>query len=168
MMKRFLFLSLVVAGMFYFAVLAVTSAAHDHSQEKNAFTPDTMPWGPAPPVVRHGAQFAVLEGDPTASTGDFTIRLKMPDGFRIAPHWHPNRENVTIISGKFKVGMGDEFRPRHAPLRHGLRRNHRAGPRAISTSVQLRQSCRRSKQESVVGTADRRNDGFSYGVRCDR
>lgn len=111
MMKRFLFLSLVVAGMFYFAVLAVTSAAHGHSQEKNAFTPDSIPWGPAPPVVRHGAQFAVLEGDPTASTGDFTIRLKMPDGFRIAPHWHPNRENVTIISGTFKVGMGDEFDP---------------------------------------------------------
>jgi hypothetical protein len=33
----------------------------------------------------------------------------MPDGYRIAPHWHPQRENVTIISGRFKVGMGDEF-----------------------------------------------------------
>jgi len=35
----------------------------------------------------------------------------MPDGFRIAPHWHPNRENVTIISGTLKVGMGDQFDP---------------------------------------------------------
>jgi len=59
--------------------------------------------------VRPGAQFAVLEGDPTASTGDFTVRLKMPDGFRIAPHWHPHRENVTVISGTLKVGMGDQF-----------------------------------------------------------
>jgi uncharacterized RmlC-like cupin family protein len=33
----------------------------------------------------------------------------MPDGYRIAPHWHPQRENVTIISGTFKVGMGDRF-----------------------------------------------------------
>jgi hypothetical protein len=33
----------------------------------------------------------------------------MPDGYRIAPHWHPNRENVTVISGSFKVGMGDSF-----------------------------------------------------------
>jgi len=50
----------------------------------NAFTPDTIPWGPAPAGRAPGrAQFAVLEGDPTASTGDFTIRLKMPDGF---PH----------------------------------------------------------------------------------
>ena len=155
-MKRYLFLTLAVAGIFSWAGLAFTSAAHDHSHEKNAFTPDTISWGAAPPVVRPGAQFAVLEGDPTASTGDFTIRLKMPDGFRIAPHWHPNRENVTIISGTFKVGMGDEFdpskmnsfrcrelclpRPQHAPLRHGFRRNHCAGPRTISASVQLRQS----------------------------
>jgi quercetin dioxygenase-like cupin family protein len=108
-MKRYMFLALAVVGMFAWAGLLFTSTAHDHSQEKNAFTPDTIPWGPAPPVVRHGAQFAVLEGDPTASTGDFTIRLKMPDGFRIAPHFHPERENVTVISGTFKVGMGDEF-----------------------------------------------------------
>ena len=108
-MKRYLSLTLAMAGMFSWAGLAFTSAAHDHSPETNAFTPDTIPWGPAPPVVRPGAQFAVLEGDPTGSTGDFTIRLKMPDGFRIAPHWHPNRENVTVISGTFKVGMGDEF-----------------------------------------------------------
>jgi quercetin dioxygenase-like cupin family protein len=109
MMRRYLFLSLAVAGLFAVAGLLFTTAAHDHPHEKNAFTPDTIPWGPAPPVVRPGAQFAVLEGDPTASSGDFTIRLKMPDGFRISPHFHPQRENVTVISGTFKVGMGDEF-----------------------------------------------------------
>src|SRR6266436_92198 len=108
-MKRYLFIALAVAGVFAGAGLLFASVTHDHSQEKNAFTPDTIPWGPAPPIVRPGAQFAVLEGDPTASSGDFTIRLKMPDGFRISPHWHPQRENVTVISGTFKVGMGDEF-----------------------------------------------------------
>jgi len=33
----------------------------------------------------------------------------MADGNRIAPHWHPLRENVAVISGTFKVGMGDTF-----------------------------------------------------------
>jgi catechol 2,3-dioxygenase-like lactoylglutathione lyase family enzyme len=108
-MKRFFLLVLTLAGSFAWAARPLSTAADNHSHETNAFTPDTIPWGPAPPVVRPGAQFAVLEGDPTASTGDFTIRLKMPDGFRISPHWHPQRENVTIISGTFKVGMGDEF-----------------------------------------------------------
>src|SRR6202044_1914165 len=110
-MKRYLSLTLAVAGMFTSAALAFTRAAQDHAHQQNAFTPDSISWGAAPPVVRPGAQFAVLEGDPTASTGDYTIRLKMPDGFRIAPHWHPKRENVTIISGTFKVGMGDLFDP---------------------------------------------------------
>jgi uncharacterized RmlC-like cupin family protein len=76
---------------------------------QNAFTPDQVNWGPAPPFVPAGAQLAVLEGNPMASSGDFTIRLKMPDGYKIAPHTHPNRENVTVISGTLKVGMGDHF-----------------------------------------------------------
>ena len=84
-------------------------AAHENTHAHNVFTPDTIPWGPAPPFIRPGAQLAVLEGDPTASTGDYTVRLKMPDGYRISPHWHPLRENVTVISGTFKVGMGDQF-----------------------------------------------------------
>jgi mannose-6-phosphate isomerase-like protein (cupin superfamily) len=76
---------------------------------QNAFTPDQVKWGPAPPFLPPGAQLAVLEGDPMASSGDFTIRLKMPDGYKVAPHTHPHRENVTVLSGTLKVGMGDQF-----------------------------------------------------------
>ena len=76
---------------------------------QNAFTPDKISYGPVPAFIPAGAQLAVLEGDPTAAAGDFTVRLKMPDGYRIPPHWHPHRENVTVISGNFKVGMGDTF-----------------------------------------------------------
>ena len=65
-------------------------------------------WGDAPPSVPAGAKFAVLEGDP-AKAGFFTIRLKTPDGYRIAPHWHPTDEHLTIISGTFHLGMGDKF-----------------------------------------------------------
>jgi hypothetical protein len=80
-----------------------------HTPAQNAFTPNKIQYGPVPAFLSPGAQLAVLEGDPTASTGDFTVRLKMPDGYRITPHWHPNRENVTVIVGNFKVGMGDTF-----------------------------------------------------------
>jgi hypothetical protein len=76
---------------------------------KNTFTPDQVMFGPVPPFIAAGAQLAVLEGDPMASSGDFTVRLKMPDGYKIAPHWHPKRENITVISGDFKIGMGDQF-----------------------------------------------------------
>lgn len=85
------------------------AAAHHSAPANNIFPADAIQYGPAPAFIPAGAQLAVLEGDPTASTGDFTIRLKMPDGYIIPPHWHPHRENVTVISGTFKVGMGDNF-----------------------------------------------------------
>jgi quercetin dioxygenase-like cupin family protein len=87
-------------------VLAALFAAQP-SQAQNAFTPDQVKFGPAPPFLPPGAQLAVLEGNPMGSSGDFTIRLKMPDGYKAAPHTHPNRENVTVLSGTLKVGMGD-------------------------------------------------------------
>ncbi len=105
-MRRNIYLALTIVALLG---CVGTIAARPNSQEKNAFTPDAIAWGPPPPFVAPGAQFAVLEGDPTASTGNYTIRLKMPDGYRIAPHWHPLRENVTVISGTLKVGMGDTF-----------------------------------------------------------
>jgi hypothetical protein len=85
-------------------LLCAQSGAHP-----NAFAPDQIKFGPPPPFVKPGAQLAVLEGDPTAASGDYTVRLKMPAGYQIAPHWHPKRENVTVIAGELKVGMGDTF-----------------------------------------------------------
>ena len=101
--------SLCCSGWFLTLAAQVPSPESHIAHEKHVFTPDTIPWGPAPPFVAPGAQLAVLEGNPGASSGDYTVRLKMPDGYRIAPHWHPQRENVTVISGTFKVGMGDIF-----------------------------------------------------------
>jgi mannose-6-phosphate isomerase-like protein (cupin superfamily) len=95
-----------------FLVVALVSVAlftAQPSQAQNAFTPDQVKYGPVPPSLPAGAQLAVLEGDPMASSGDFTVRIKMPDGYKIAPHTHPNRENVTVLSGTIKVGMGDQF-----------------------------------------------------------
>jgi hypothetical protein len=94
---------------FLVVLLFATILAAAPAPPQNAFSPDQIQFGPVPPVLLAGAQLAVLEGDPMGSSGDFTIRLKMPDSYRIAPHWHPKRENVTVISGSFKVGMGDSF-----------------------------------------------------------
>jgi quercetin dioxygenase-like cupin family protein len=65
-------------------------------------------WGPAPAVLPPGAKAAVIEGNP-AEKGEFTLRLLMPDGYKIAPHYHPSIEHVTVVKGTFKVGMGDSF-----------------------------------------------------------
>ena len=80
------------------------------AQEHKAIvvTPDATQWSPAPASLPVGAKLAVLEGDPT-KPGLFTMRLSIPDGYRIPPHFHPVDEHVTVISGTFQVGMGDSF-----------------------------------------------------------
>ena len=65
-------------------------------------------WGPAPAVFPPGAEMAVLQGDPS-KTEEFTVRLRMPNGYKIPPHTHPTIENVTVITGTFLAGMGGEF-----------------------------------------------------------
>ena len=70
--------------------------------------PGSIAWGPAPAVLPAGARLAVVEGDP-AKAGEFTMRLWMPAGYRIPPHFHPADEHVTVITGAFYVGMGDAF-----------------------------------------------------------
>jgi quercetin dioxygenase-like cupin family protein len=37
------------------------------------------------------------------------MRIKLPDGYRIQPHWHPADEHVTVLQGTFVLGMGEKF-----------------------------------------------------------
>jgi quercetin dioxygenase-like cupin family protein len=72
-------------------------------------TPDQIKWGPAPPALPPGAQVAGLEGDPSKAGVPFTIRLKFPDGYRVAPHWHPTDERVVVLQGSLGMGVGNKF-----------------------------------------------------------
>jgi quercetin dioxygenase-like cupin family protein len=68
--------------------------------------PDQIKWGPGPAALPSGAQIAVLYGDPSKE-GLFAFRLKVPAGYKVPPHTHPTIEAVTVISGTFKLGMGE-------------------------------------------------------------
>ncbi|MFL5620746.1 MAG: cupin domain-containing protein [Gemmatimonadaceae bacterium] len=65
----------------------------------------TAKFGPAPDILPSGAKLAVLEGDPTKE-GSYTMRLWMPNGYTIPPHFHLADEHVTVVEGTFLVGMG--------------------------------------------------------------
>jgi quercetin dioxygenase-like cupin family protein len=69
---------------------------------------DDVKWGPVPPNIAAGAQLAVISGDPSKE-GLFVIRLKMPAGYKVPAHYHPQYENVTVLTGEFHVGMGDKL-----------------------------------------------------------
>jgi len=77
--------------------------------------PGDIKWGDAPPVLPKGAKIAVLTGDPF-KPGPYVMRLKMPAGYKIAPHWHTQTENLTVISGAFRIGSGDTVDKMHAHL----------------------------------------------------
>jgi uncharacterized protein (TIGR02246 family) len=74
--------------------------AHVHARE--------IVWRDGPPSLPPGAKMAVLEGDPM-QPGPFTLRLKVPTGYRIPPHFHPVIEHVTVVSGAFSVGKGEQW-----------------------------------------------------------
>jgi len=71
--------------------------------------PNDVKWAACPPAVPPGALCAVIEGDMTTANQLFAFRVKMPDNFRIAPHFHPGDEHVVVLSGVFNMGMGDKF-----------------------------------------------------------
>jgi len=90
--------------------IAETTPAPDAmaQAEHRFFNPADVKWVDAPASLPKGAKIAVLEGD-LASPGPFTMRIKAPAGFKIAPHWHPAIEHVTVISGSFYMGTGDTW-----------------------------------------------------------
>ena len=69
---------------------------------------DDVKWGPVPPNIAAGAQLAVISGDPSKE-GPYVMRLKMPAGYKVPAHYHPQYENVTILTGEFHVGKGDKL-----------------------------------------------------------
>ena len=73
--------------------------------------PDQLEWGPPPDGLPEGSLFAVLSGDPT-KPGLFTIRLRMPPGYKILPHRHAGEEQITVMSGEVSLGRGRGYSER--------------------------------------------------------
>ena len=72
-------------------------------------TPEDLRWEECSAVLPPGARCATVEGDRSAPNVLFTYRLKMPDNYKIAPHFHPADEHLTVLSGTFNMGLGDKL-----------------------------------------------------------
>jgi quercetin dioxygenase-like cupin family protein len=96
---------------------AVSEQAARTHPEHRAILPGEFQWVDAPPSLPKGAKVAVIHGDFTAPQ-IFAMRLSVPAGYKIPPHWHPADEHVTVISGEFYMGTGeawDESKARALP-----------------------------------------------------
>ena len=105
MQIRMLTLLMVLTG-------ATVAAAEDMRMPVNT---SQLKWGPAPDALPKGAQIAVLSGDPTKD-GLYVVRLRLPAGYKVPAHNHPTAEMVTVLTGKFHLGMGDKLDEKKAML----------------------------------------------------
>ena len=95
--------------VFSFAVLCGVAGAQEAAGPTHILmAPAEAKWGEPPPVFEKGMSFTVVSGDP-GKPGLYVVRAKMPAGYKIAPHWHPTDEHVTVLSGSLALGMGEKF-----------------------------------------------------------
>ena len=96
--------TIVIASLF----VATVVSAQQTPPKPDApigITPEAVVWSDGPPTLPPGSKMAVLEGSPKAE-GMFTMRVRVPAGSAIPPHWHPRQERVTILSGAVDLGFG--------------------------------------------------------------
>jgi quercetin dioxygenase-like cupin family protein len=120
MRKLDLVFAVSVVLFFSFPCLAQQPPAKPASTVKPnviMMAPGDMKYGPLPswavsgkPSVENTGTFevAVLAGNPS-KPGLYTVRAHCTDGYKIAPHWHPTPENVTVLQGELSVGMGSQW-----------------------------------------------------------
>ena len=89
------------------AIAGLVPLAWAQAPAHKMFTAKDLKWDDVP-SLGPGAKIAVLQG-PMSEAGPFIARVKVPGNFKIAPHWHPAIEHVTVISGTFSMGMGEKF-----------------------------------------------------------
>jgi anti-sigma factor ChrR (cupin superfamily) len=97
-----------VIGLIFLLASGATAFAQPMSMPMNT---GDIKWSAAPNVLPAGAKIAIVSGDPFKD-GLYVIRLKMPAGYKVPAHNHPTSEYVTVISGKFNIGMGDRLDPK--------------------------------------------------------
>jgi len=102
--KHGLGLVLFVAGV----TLSAVAVSQTTDPGVVALTPVEMKWTSQGGLAAPGMEQLNLVGDP-AKPGPYTLRLKFPKGFKIAPHTHPDSREVTILWGTFATGYGEKF-----------------------------------------------------------
>jgi quercetin dioxygenase-like cupin family protein len=86
----------------------VSRAVPTNSKTQSSHTlvaPESIKWN----ALSAGQWGALMSGSPDTEGAPYVIRLKLADGAKIAPHWHPGDEHVTVVAGTLYVGMGEKF-----------------------------------------------------------
>lgn len=96
--------------------IGASLAYADHDAQGNytppvVITPDKINWSTFnafPP----GAKAAFLTGDPR-KPGYFALRVKIPPNYKVPPNWQTVEIFVTVLSGSYSIGVGNNFNPKN-------------------------------------------------------
>ena len=87
---------------------SVAQISNEH-QDHLMRTAEEMNWLPLRGGYPLGAQVSVLYGNPAQVGVPFALALKMPDGYRVPPHWHPGELQFSVVQGIVGMGVGEQF-----------------------------------------------------------
>ncbi|MEA2165445.1 MAG: hypothetical protein QOK37_3572 [Thermoanaerobaculia bacterium] len=97
--------NLIIASLCFTAAGLAAQSAPPKPDAPIGFTPDAIVWSDGPATLPPGSKMSVLEGSPK-NEGMFTMRVRIPAGSAIPPHWHPRQERVTVLAGVVDLGFG--------------------------------------------------------------
>jgi quercetin dioxygenase-like cupin family protein len=69
--------------------------------------PENVDWEPFASFPAQ-ARLAVVVGDPS-EVAPYVVRVKLPEGVKLMPHWHHEDRVYTVVSGVFYIGVGEQF-----------------------------------------------------------
>src|SRR6516225_9308425 len=87
--------------------------AMSQTADNKLVTPQEIKWTAGPAILPEGIEAAILYGDPTKD-GLFSMRFKLPKGYKVPPHTLSKAGLFTVISGTFRIGMGEKADPSKA------------------------------------------------------
>ena len=97
------------AALIFFAVVTGFAFAfvQSNSLTPKIILPGEIQWN-ADTKQTGRVETIVLAGDPQKE-GLYTMRVKIPAGTKLLPHWHPENRTAVILSGTFYYSYGDLF-----------------------------------------------------------
>ncbi|WII71100.1 cupin domain-containing protein [Bdellovibrio sp. 22V] len=114
------FWTVLALTCFCFSSMAANESDHVMLQASE------IQWKEGPAVLPPGVKSYALYGDPSVA-GPFSLRLKLPAKYKIPPHFHPQDENITVLSGSFFMGLGDDAKGKMTEIKTGGFASMKAG-----------------------------------------
>jgi quercetin dioxygenase-like cupin family protein len=60
------------------------------------------------PSIPSGARMLLVYGDPK-QPGPYIFRVKLPAGYKLPAHKHPDQRTVTVLQGTYWSGLGEKY-----------------------------------------------------------